>query len=175
MWFSVPKLLVQKLWLCQILAFIQGMWNFSTCRQKMPRCPSPVRILGTKSLISLLGRQHFKYMSQLIAGGAKCFQYESTGRELLEAWAQFLSNVACVFFLCWLCFVSFFCKATSDYIITSATSLLPDDSTYSFSEKTKMVKSTFSSSHHQLYQPTSTYPHILCLSSCTWYTVLAPI
>ena len=46
---------------------------------------SAKKTLATKSLTSFPGRQYSGVLSQPVAGGIKCIQCDSTGKELLEA------------------------------------------------------------------------------------------
>lgn len=84
-------------------------------RQRVPRWSSPIKILGTKLLMSFPDRQHFTHLSKLTARGTKCLPYESAGRGLLEAYTWFSSHFAHAVFLCWFWFISFCYNVTSNF------------------------------------------------------------
>ena len=108
MWFSVPKLLVQKIWfMTNTCFFFREPGILGHARQGVPRWPWPIKILGTKSLMSFPDK-HFTHLLKLIARGTKCLLYECTGRRLLEACTRFPSDFVHVTFslLILLCILS---------------------------------------------------------------------
>lgn len=74
---------------------IQEMWSLGFWQVLYEKCLCdrlPIKIMGTKSLTSVPGRQHFTMLPQIIVGGNKHILWDSAGRAPLELVPSFLQT-----------------------------------------------------------------------------------